>query len=304
MKKFFVILFSTFFLSFLFSCTVNNVSEEFSFRDDLGNEIQLSSTDRVASAHASFADCWILAGGELVGITSDAVENHGVVQGKATIIGTAKTINREALVSSGATVVFLSADLTSHLEMRSFLEDVGIKYAYFKVDTFEDYADVMERFCSVTGREDLYLKNVTVPKERIDELKKNISAKESRTVLLMRAYSSGIKAKSDDNLAGLILKEYGLVNIADEHPSLLEDMGLEHIVSTDPDYIFVLTMGSEESALSYLRENIESNKAFMELKAIKNGNYYILPKELFHYKPNEKWDKSYEFIAKILYSEK
>ena len=49
----------------------------------------------------------------------------------------------------------------------------------------------------------------------------------------MRAYSTGIKAKTDDNLAGQILSEFGLINIADEYPSLLEEMSLEHIVARD-----------------------------------------------------------------------
>ena len=124
---------------------------------------------------------------------------------------------------------------------------------------------------------------------------------DDRTVLLMRAYSSGIKAKSDDNLAGLILKEYGLRNIADEHPSLLEDMSLEHLVATDLDLIFVMTMGNEEAAMSYLASEIENNPAFSGLAAVKSGNYHILPKDLFHYKPNERWDESYEYLAKILF---
>ena len=57
-----------------------------------------------------------------------------------------------------------------------------------------------------------------------------------------------MKAKTDDNLAGQILKEFGLANIADNDKSMLEDLSLEHIVKQDPDYIFVLTMGNEDDA--------------------------------------------------------
>lgn len=284
---------------FLVSCTSEET--DCTFKDDLGREVTLTAEDRVAACHASFADCWLLAGGELAGVTSD-VEDHGI-HTDAPVIGTAKTVNAEALVDSGATAVLLSADLTAHLELETQLEGLGLECIYFKVDTFEDYASVMERLCGVTGRDDLYRQNVTQVGERIETILDTVPEDDPRTVLLMRAYSSGIKAKSDDNLAGLILKEYGLENIANRHPSLLEDMSLEHIVETDPDVILVLTMGNGEAALSYLESEIESNPAFATLSAVKGGSYHVLPKELFHYKPNERWDESYEYLAKILFPE-
>lgn len=296
MKRLFLI----FICLFLVSCSENVENTDYTFTDDLGRRVRLTAEDRVAACHASFADCWLLAGGSLVGVTSDAVEEHGIDADGAKIIGSAKTVNTEALLSSGATAVLLSADLTAHLELESTLTALGLECIYFKVDTFDDYASVMERLCCVTKREDLYVKSVTEVKERIDDVLTKLPD-DDRTVLLMRVYSSGIKAKGQDNLAGLILHEYGLTNIADSHPSLLEDMSLEHIVATDPDIIFVLTMGNEEAALQYLDAEIESNPAFGGLTAVANQNYYVLPKELFHYKPNERWNESYEYLAKILY---
>ncbi len=271
------------------------------FTDALGRTVSLSADDRIAACHASFADCWLLAGGTLVGVTADAVEDHGLAVGDASVIGTAKTVVTEALVASGATVALLSADLSAHLELEPLLASLGIRCIYLRVDTFDDYAALMETFTDVTGRKDLYQHNVTAVGERIASIRMLLPEAESRSVLLMRAYSSGIKAKRDDNLAGQILKEFGLSNLADTSPSLMEDMGLEHIIAADPDCIFVLTMGDEDAARTYLRENIEANPAFAALTAVQTGNYHILPKELFHYKPNESWDQSYAYLAEILY---
>ena len=275
--------------------------ETYTFFDDLGREVTVNETDKIAACHASFADCFLLVGGRLCGVTSDAVDDHGLDAGDAEIIGSAKSINKEALVASGATLALLSADLVAHLELKDPLDSLGIKCVYFKVDTFDDYSRIMKHLSAITGRDDLFREHVTLVGERIAQIKSKIPFDEHRTVLLMRAYSSGIKAKSDDNLAGLILKECGLTNLADLAPSMLEDMSLEHIVACDPDFIFVLTMGNEDSALAYLRSNIESNPAFASLRAVKNHNYHVLPKELFHYKPNERWDESYEYLAKLLY---
>lgn len=305
MRRIFCTVLSLFLILSLLSCVPvkNDTEGAYTFFDDLGREVTISERDKIAACHASFADCRLLSGGSLVGVTSDAVEDHGLDAGDAKIIGTAKTVNKESLIASGATVALLSADLVAHLELEDSLESIGIKCVYFKVDTFDDYSRVMSHMTAITGRVDLYDAYVTKVGERINAILEKIPRDEERSVLLMRAYSSGIKAKSDDNLAGLILKEFGLHNIADSHPSLLEDMSLEHIVATDPDVILVLTMGSEKSAIAYLEDNLESNSAFASLGAVRDGNYHILPKELFHYKPNERWDESYEYLARLLYPE-
>ena len=219
------------------------------------------------------------------------------------MVGSVKEIDLERLIRISPDYVILSADLTAHLGLEERLRQLGIPYGYFRVDTFADYSSLMARFCAVTGRDDLYAENVTRVGQSIENILKKVPRDSNRSVLLMRAYSSGVKAKTDDNLAGIILRELGLINIADESPSLLEEMSLEHIIRRDPDYIIVLTMGNEESALAFLRENFESNPAWSGLGAVKNGRFFVLPKELFHYKPNERWEESYEYLAKAVFPE-
>ena len=70
-------------------------------------------------------------------------------------------------------------------------------------------------------------------------------------------------------------------NIADDNEGLLEDLSLESVIEADPDYILVMTMGSEKNAKTYMAENIENTPAWSELSAVKNGRYIYLPKDLF-----------------------
>ena len=123
------------------------------------------------------------------------------------------------------------------------------------------------------------------------------------TVLFVRAFSSGAKAKRDDNLTCKMLEDLGAVNIANKHPSLLEELSIEEIIEEDPDYVFVTTMGDTEKAIEALKSGIERNPAWGNLSAVKNDRYIILPKELFHYKPNAKWGESYKYLAEIMYPE-
>jgi len=304
-KKIYVI-FALLLCLVLSSCSTvsKQPKNDIAITDDLGNTCYLSEDPKVVACYGSFAECWLLAGGNLIGVTEDAMSEHNLFSDeKVSVVGTVKEINVETLLSLTPDYVILSADLTAHIALQPMLDSLDIAYGYFSVDTFEDYSSLMKQFCKITQRQDLYQKNVTDVKARIDLIRSKIPEDCDKTVLLMRAFSSGVKAKTDDNLAGQILKEFGVINIADLHPSLLEDISIEHIVKQDPDYIFTLTMGSEEAALAYLSENVENNAVWQELDAVKNNRYILLPKELFHYKPNNRWDKSYEYIAKIIYPE-
>lgn len=270
--------------------------------DILANRTKLSKDARVACGYASFAQCWLLSGGALVGVTQDALD-RGLAVGDASVIGTVKSIDLEKLAASSPDYVILSADLSAHSELQSALDTMGIAYGYYRVDTFEDYKAMMAQFCAVNERDDLYRENVLEVEQRIESIRERIPADCDQSVLLLRAYSTGIKAKTDDNLAGQILKEYGLQNIAEESPSLLEDLSMEQVILTDPDYIFVLTMGDEQAAAEYMRSHLENDPAWQGLSAVRDGHYHILPQDLFHYKPNQRWDESYEYLANIIFPE-
>jgi len=141
-------------------------------------------------------------------------------------------------------------------------------------------------------------------KEQIDAVLSKIDKGNSPDILFIRAFSSGAKAKYDDNMACKILNDLGTVNIASRHESLLEDLSMEVIIQEDPDYIFVVTMGDSEKAINALKDGIGKNPAWSDLSAVKNDRFIVLPKELFHYKPNSRWGDSYEYVARILYPDK
>ncbi len=257
---------------------------------------------RVVCLYGSYAEAWLLAGGSLTGVTEDAVEERGFDVGDAQIVGTVKEPSTEMILALDPDWVILSSDIAAHNDIRDVLENAGLACSYFRVDVFEDYAFMMKQFCTVTNHPELIEEQVERVSARIsDVIGRAKTAESSPDVLLMRAFSTGIKAKTDDELAGAILKELGAHNIADDHPSMLEDLSLEEVIAADPDYIFVTTMGNEEKALAYLDSRIGQNPAWQKLSAVKEGRYTVLPKDLFHYKPNNRWGESYAYLANILF---
>lgn len=275
------------------------------FTDAMGYEVNLNSWERVVCLYGSFGETWMLAGGQLAGTTSDAVEERGLTLGEdVAVVGTVKQPNLEEILAVDPDFVVLSADIAAQVDLHEALVQAGIVHAYYRVDTFQEYLDMLEQFCTMTGRKDLYEENGLSVEAQIQQVLKAVEGKPSPSVLLLRAFSTGVKAKGDDNLAGVILRDLGADNLVSRYESMLEDVSIEEIIAADPDYIFVVTMGSsEEKAMDYMAEHLESNPAWAELTAVKNDRYILLSKELFHYKPNVRWGESYEVLAELLYPE-
>ena len=274
------------------------------FTDSLGNTVELEQPPkRVAALLGSYAETWLLAGGEVVAVTQDAYDERGLELPEDTVnLGANQQPDLEALFAAEPDLVLLTPDLDGQMGLRDSLEAAGIPAAWFKVETFDDYLNMLKICTDLTGRSDLYQKNGLDIQSEIDAAIASVPEGEAPTVLLLRAYSSGVRAKNSDNIAGAILKDVGESNIADSDSGLLEDLQMESILAADPEFIFVTTMGaSQEAALESLDELLHSDPAWQTLTAVKEDRVEVLPKDLFHYKPNARWGESYQMLAELMY---
>lgn len=277
----------------------------YTFTDSLGNEITLSQPPaRVAALLGSYAESWVLAGGEegLAAVTDDAFEERRLELSGGTVnLGSSKQPDLEALFAVQPELVLLTPDLEGQLALAESLEAAGIPAAWFKVETFPEYLNMLQILTDITGRRDLYRENGLEVQARVDAALER-APEQGPAVLLLRAYSTGVRAKNSDNTAGAMLRDLGCQNIADSDSGLLEELQMESILAADPQYIFVTTMGaSTEKALQSLEELFDSDPAWQSLTAVREDRVHILDKELFHYKPNARWGESYEVLADILY---
>ena len=274
------------------------------FTDSLGNTVELEQPPkRVAALLGSYAETWLLAGGEVVAVTQDAYDERGLELPEDTVnLGANQQPDLEALFAAEPDLVLLTPDLDGQMGLKDSLAAAGIPAAWFKVETFDDYLNMLKICTDLTGRSDLYQTNGLDIQRGIDAAIASVPEGEGPTVLLLRAYSSGVRAKNSDSIAGAMLKDLGAVNIADSNSGLLEDLQMESILAADPEFIFVTTMGaSQEAALKSLDELLHSDPAWQTLTAVKEGRVEVLPKDLFHYKPNARWGESYQMLAELMY---
>lgn len=284
--------------------------EVVTFTDALGREVSVpKEPERVVALIGSFADIWILAGGDLCAAAEDAWEDFELDLPDAVNIGGAHSPNLELIFSADPDFVIASASTSSNVEMKETLEAAGITVAYFDVDDFEDYLAMLDVCTDITGRKDLYEKNGLEIQSRIEEVKRDMEEQslpeERRKVLLLRAHSGSVKAKgSEGTILGEMLANLGCINIADSDASLLETLSIESIIRQKPYRIFVVTMGNDsQKALDNLYKMMDENPAWESLEAVAEGRIHLMDRRLFHNKPNADWAVAYEKLSEILHSE-
>lgn len=291
---------------FTVSCSenINSYDENnIEYVDSLNRKVSIKkSPNRVVALLGSFADVWYLSGGSVCATVSDAWTDFDLPLENCVNLGGAHSPSLELIVKSNPDLVLASSSTKSNVEMKDSLEMMGISVAYFDVDNFGDYLNMLNICTDITGRKDLYQKNGLEIKDKIEEIKNDFNklglSDNEKSVLLLRTSSSFVKAKgSSGTILGEMLKDLGCINIADSDNSLLENLSLECVIKNEPNYIFVVTMGSDtEAAYNSINKMFEENPAWKSLKAYKEERFFIMDKSLFNIKPNARWALAYEVL--------
>lgn len=279
--------------------------ESIAFTDDLGREVALAKPVRVAALIGSFADVWCLAGGRdtLVAAANDSWTQFGLdLPETVENLGTTTDPNVELLLAAEPDLVIGSTKTEADLELLDQLEQSGIPAAYFDVSSFEDYLRMLEICTRLTGCPENYEAYGAKVQSRIDAAKARADGS-GPSVLYVRATGASCKVKNSKNtVLGEMLAELGCVNIADSESGLLENLSMETILVSDPDYIFVVIQGTDTTKAERLLETtLLSNPAWNELSAVREGRYHVMDQRLYNVKPNARWGEAYEKLADILY---
>lgn len=301
-----IILILVFLIVILTGCNTEINNEYYSFIDSSGTKITLSKKpENVAILFSSIVEIYNNAGGKTNITVFESVERNLTTNDVILVdSGAGKVINNELLASANPDFIIGSIDISEQVKTCKMFNEVGIPSALFKVETFEEYLNVLDILTDITNKKELYIKNGLDVKENIDEIINSVTnKKETSKILFIRSGStaSSCKAKNkDSHFACKILNDLGTINIADKAPILLDGLSIEEILLNEPDYIFITIMGNIDAGKEYINE-LFSEQPYNSLQAVKNNKYYFLPKNLFQYKPNHKWDLAYQYMVDILY---
>lgn len=258
--------------------------------------------ETVAVLFSSLAEIWLDAGGEIDITVGETIERGFAPEGTPLVDeGAGKTVNVELLLSLKPDLVIVSADIPDQMKAVAVLEKAGIDTLMYHVESFTDYVTVLADMTEITG--DTTGLDAAVAMER--EIQATLSSATFVAVpdiLFVRAGSTDASTKAklaEDHFACAMLEEFGCHNIAADAPILLDGLSMEEILLSDPDYIFFSLMGNEDSATAHVEELL-AGETWGQLTAVQEGRVFILPKELFHFKPCGRWAEAYRYLANIL----
>lgn len=176
----------------------------------------------------------------------------------------------------------LSPDLFIHkasdIETLEAVEKIGIPAIGIDVETPEDMIVAIDILGKVCGAEEKAGELIEYYDQKISESREkaeSIKEKDRKTAIVMGT-SIG-KVADGSMLQGQMLTLAGARNCAEdmEATELWPTAGTEQIFEWNPDYIFIT---GSESAL-YDVEDIYKDKAWSEMKAVKNKHVYVIPSE-------------------------
>lgn len=166
----------------------------------------------------------------------------------------------------------------SDVETLETVENIGIPAIGIDVETPEDMIktlEIMGKVCDVEERANLLIEEYRNSIAKAEEMTSSIPENKKKTAIVMGT-SIG-KVADGTMLQGKMIEMAGGVNCAAELEAteLWPTAGTERIFEWDPEYIFIT---GSESAL-YSPEDIYGDKAWSELKAVRNRNVYVMPTE-------------------------
>ena len=309
MKVKFILL--LFLLALLCGCAApavqQEVTEGFTFTDDLGRSVTVNQPKRVACLLGSFAQVWQLAGGQVIATADDAWDDFELTLSEDVVnLGGTKHLSVELLFSAQPDFILASTNTRQNVELRETLESTGIPVAYFDVFDFEDYLRLLELCTRITGCEENYEIYGTRVQQQveavIDRSKARLESQEAPKVLFLRASASAVHVKNSEGVVlGDMLKRLGCVNIADSDATLLENLSIERILGADPDHIFIVQQGDNaQGTREYVRQFLQEHPAWAQLTAVREDNVHFMEKRLFGLKPNDRWAEAYAIVEEIL----
>jgi len=277
------------------------------FVDTLGETVRIKKNpQRVVGLYNSFINVWYEAGGEVIGRTSSTSQLTKKAL-DAEVCGSFGSPNIEKIISLNPDLVILSTNIDGQKNIIPLLKENKIPYMAVSYNNVDEYLDILKLFTDLNGRPDLYESIGRKVKNDVNAIIAKVPKENNPSVLLLFGSSRSVRVKLPNSFVGAMLEDLGTTNIAYDANLTDDEMqifSMEKVLERDPDFIFVQTMGSDiDKIKARIAEDIESNPAWETLTAVKEGRYILLPKDLYLYKPNQRYGEAYEGLAKILYPE-
>ena len=219
-------------------------------------------------------------------------------------VGTFNNPNVESIIALQPDLV-ISSDVANFHAIIPILEQNSIPFAFFRYVNHHDYVHIRALFSKLNGTERQFQTDFDEINQQVKRIVQQCRPYPNPKVLVIFTSSNSVSCELPASQVGVMLSMLGARNIIpasyQTKNATRVDFSLERIVELDPDIILLNTMGEVETCRERLRKEFESNAAWSALRAIQNGQFHVLPKKYFLYKPNNAFPAALHYLAGILY---
>ena len=271
--------------------------------DDAGRDVVFEKKpERIVVTSASFLEPLHAVGGTVVGRPDSKTQMPDWAK-DITSIGQVYAVNPEKIILCKPDLVIINKGMNEKL--LDILDENNILALVLDMKSYDKVKNEITIFGELT-------ENPDKSKQLIEEMDSKIKAtidkmpKDKHRVAILHSTAQGLSVQLDGSIAGSIVKMFGWENVAAGMTPLegnpdAAPYSLETLAEQNPEIIFVTSMGKIEEIKANMQHNIDTNPAWQSIKAIKNGNIYYLPQDLFLLSPGLRYPEAVETMAKLIY---
>ena len=274
--------------------------------DDAGRNVVLEKKpQRIVVLSTSFLDVLYEVGGKAVGRPSSKTPQTFPSQQDIPEVGFIYNINTEQVLTLQPDLVIGFQGI--HDKLIPTFESSKIPVMILKMKTYDDILGKVKLFGDIAGTQEQAQTLLASMQAKINEVTAKLPV-QSKKIVILHATAKSVTVELDSSIAGNVAKILKLNNIAAGSMPLVGDnektpYSLEKLVEGDADAILVVTMGNMAEIETRMKADIESNPAWSGLRAVKTGQVFFLPAELFQLNPGTRFHESVEYMAKVMYPE-
>lgn len=275
-------------------------------KDDAGRSVVLKKKpERIVVLSTSFLELLYAVDGQAVGRPGSRTADIPEKAKSLPEVGLVYNINTEKVLSLQPDLVIAFQGI--HEKLVPLLESSNIPVVLLKMKSYEDVVAKANLFSEIAGTKE---KGSALVRSMDNKLKAigDELPQSGKKVAILHATAKSVTLEMESSIAGGVAKQLKLQNVANGGRPLESDMdstpySLEKLVEQDPDLILVVTMGQSQEIEKRLRADVESNPAWVTLRAVRENQVLFLPPELFLLNPGVRMPDAVEYMAKLVYPE-
>jgi iron complex transport system substrate-binding protein len=274
--------------------------------DDAGRTVVLEKKpQRIVVLSTSFLDVLYGVGGKAVGRPSSKTPQTFPIQQDIPEVGFIYNVNVEQVLALQPDLVIGFQGI--HDKLIPTFESSKIPVMILKMKTYDEILAKVKLFGDIAGTQEEAQKLIDTMQANINGVTAKLPG-QSKKVVILHATAKNVTVELENSIAGNVAAILKLKNIAAGSTPIAGDSettpySLEKLVEGDADAILVVTMGNMTEIEKRMKADLESNPAWSGLRAVKTGQVFFLPAELFQLNPGIRFHESVEYMAKVMYPE-